>query len=70
MTREEIYQECLKKIRDSNVLMMELATGTGKSFLSIRLSNYLLNSKYYEGREVGVRFVAEKYYTREEVANV
>ncbi|MBQ4253976.1 MAG: ABC transporter ATP-binding protein [Erysipelotrichaceae bacterium] len=28
------------------------------------------DEKYYEGREVGVRFVAEKYYTREEVANV
>ena len=28
------------------------------------------DEKYTEGKEVGIRFVGEKYYTREEVANV
>ena len=28
------------------------------------------DKKYVDGKEVGIRFVGEKYYTREEVANV
>lgn len=51
MTREEIYSRCVEKIAKTNALLMELATGTGKSKISIDLANYLINSKYYKERE-------------------
>lgn len=51
MTREEIYTQCVEKIAKTNCLLMELATGTGKSKLSIDLANYLINSKWYGGRD-------------------
>lgn len=46
MTREQIYQECVEKIAKTNCLLMEVATGTGKTLLSIRLANHLLNTYY------------------------
>ena len=51
MTREEIYQQCVEKIAKTNCLLMELATGTGKTSISIKLSNYLLNSQWYKDRQ-------------------
>lgn len=51
MTREEIYTQCVEKIAKTNCLLMELATGFGKTSISLRLTNYLLASKWYEGRE-------------------
>ena len=51
MTREEIYQQCVEKIAKTNALMMELATGTGKTKISLDLVNYLINSKWYEDRK-------------------
>lgn len=46
MTREEIYQQCVEKIAKTNCLLMELATGTGKSRLSILLASYLLSNSF------------------------
>lgn len=51
MTREEIYKQCVEKIAKTNCLLMELATGYGKTALSLRLTNYLLASKWYEGKK-------------------
>lgn len=51
MTREQIYQECVDKIAKTNCLLMELATGTGKTKLSIDLTNYLIGSKWYKDKE-------------------
>ena len=48
MTREEIYSKCVKEIAKTNCLLMELATGTGKTKLSIDLTNYIINSKWYQ----------------------
>ena len=51
MTREEIYQQCVEKIAKTNCLLLESATGTGKSAISIRLVNYLLASLWYRNKE-------------------
>ena len=50
MTREEIYTQCVEKIAKTNCLLMELPTGSGKSKISIDLTNYLLSSKWYKDR--------------------
>lgn len=59
MTREEIYTNCLSKIRDSNVLMMELATGTGKSKLAIDLINHIVKTKY-KGKKTSILLLVAK----------
>lgn len=46
MTREQIYTQCVEKIDKTNCLLMELATGTGKTKLSIDLANYILVKKW------------------------
>lgn len=46
MTREEIYQQCLQEVNYSNFLLIEAATGFGKSKLSIDLINSLSETKY------------------------
>ena len=51
MTREEIYKQCVEKIAKTNCLLLESATGTGKSAISIRLVNYLLASLWYRNKE-------------------
>ena len=48
MTREEIYTACVNTISKTNCLFLEAGTGTGKSKISIDLSNYLLASKWYK----------------------
>lgn len=44
MTREEIYNSCLEKIGKSNALMMEVATGAGKTKIAIDLVNHLCST--------------------------
>jgi superfamily II DNA or RNA helicase len=51
MTREQIYNQCLQEISKTNCLLLELPTGFGKTALSLKLCNYLLASKWYEGRQ-------------------
>lgn len=46
MTRSEIYEQCVQKIDKTNCLLMELATGTGKTRHSIDLTNHLLSNGY------------------------
>ena len=48
MTGEEIYSKCVEEIAKTNCLLMELATGTGKTRLSLMLSNHLLESQWYQ----------------------
>jgi superfamily II DNA or RNA helicase len=42
MTREEIYTQCVEKIDKTNCLLLEAATGMGKSKISIDLVNYII----------------------------
>ena len=51
MTREEIYTQCVEKIAKTNCLLLEAATGTGKTKCSIDLVNYLLSSKWYTNKK-------------------
>lgn len=61
MTRDEIYIQCVEKIAKTNCLLMELATGYGKTALSLKLTNYLLASKWYEGRkEINILILVAK----------
>lgn len=61
MTREQIYQECVNKIAKTNCLLMELATGTGKSKQSIDLCNYLFSSNQYQDkREITILLLVDK----------
>ena len=61
MTREEIYETCVQKIAKTNCLLMELATGTGKSRLSIMLTNYLLASKWYkDAKQINILILVAK----------
>ena len=61
MTRDEIYKQCVEKIAKTNCLLMELATGFGKTLISLRLTNYLLASKWYEERkEINILILVAK----------
>lgn len=42
MTREEIYDSCIDQLETHKHILLELATGFGKSKLSIDLANYLI----------------------------
>lgn len=44
MTREEIYDSCLDKIGKSHCLLLEAATGLGKTKISIDLVNHLCDT--------------------------
>ena len=48
MTREEIYTQCVERIAKTNCLLLEAATGTGKTAISLQLCNHLL--KYRIGK--------------------
>jgi len=61
MTRSEIYGQCVEKIAKTNCLLMELATGFGKTFLSLKLTNYLLSSKWYANKkEINILILVAK----------
>ncbi len=52
MTREQIYEQCKQQLSLGNCLLLEAATGTGKSKISIDLINYLVSSKWYNEAKV------------------
>lgn len=59
MTREEVYQECLTKINNTKFLLLELATGYGKTKTSIDLVNHLIATKY-KGKKVSMLLLVAK----------
>lgn len=59
MTREEVYAECLSRLDKSNCLLMELATGFGKTLSAIRIVNHLVDIKY-EGKPVSMLLLVAK----------
>lgn len=61
MSREEIYEQCVHEIAKTNCLLVELATGYGKSKLSIDLANYLIGSKWYaEHKTINILILVAK----------
>lgn len=59
MTREEVYTECLAKLEKSDFLLLELATGMGKTRLAILLINYLIETKY-QGKHTSMLLLVAK----------
>ena len=59
MTREEVFQECLTKIDNTKFLLLELATGVGKTKISLDLVNHLAATKY-KGKKVSMLLLVAK----------
>lgn len=59
MTREEVYTECLTKLKKSDFLLLELATGMGKSKQAIDIINYLVETKY-QGKHTSMLLLVAK----------
>lgn len=59
MTREEVYSECLTKLKKSDFLLLELATGMGKSKQAIDIVNYLVETKY-QGKHTSMLLLVAK----------
>lgn len=58
MTREEIYDSCVKALEKTNCLLLEAATGTGKSKIAINLINHIAIDKLH--RPVSVLLLVAK----------
>lgn len=59
MTREEIYSECLTKLEKSDFVLLELATGFGKTRNAILLINHLVETKY-QGKHTSMLLLVAK----------
>ena len=59
MTREEVFEECLTKIDNTKFLLLELATGVGKTKISLDLVKYLVATKY-KGKKVSMLLLVAK----------
>lgn len=59
MTREEVYTECLTKLEKSNFLLLELATGMGKTKQAIDIINHLVKTKY-QGKHTSMLLLVAK----------
>ena len=59
MTREEVFASCLQKVEQNRCLLLELATGFGKSKCAIDLVNHLCNTAF-QGREVRMLLLVAK----------
>lgn len=59
MTREEVYTECLTKLEKSDFLLLELATGFGKTHNAILLINHLVETKY-QGKHTSMLLLVAK----------
>ena len=46
MTRKEVYSACEVALTKSNVLLLEAATGLGKTKISIDLINWITHEVY------------------------
>ena len=61
MTRDEIFKQCVERISKTNCLLMELATGTGKTRLSILPTNHLLaSSKFKDAKQINILILVAK----------
>jgi superfamily II DNA or RNA helicase len=59
MTREEVYNACLTGIEKSNFLLLEAATGLGKTAISLKLVNHLIATKY-KGKQTSMLLLVAK----------
>lgn len=62
MTRDEVYSACEKALTKSNVLLLEAATGLGKSKISIDLVNWISKAVYKNHRPKMLLLVAKRVH--------
>ena len=62
MTREEIFNSCADSLSKRNCLLMEMATGLGKTALSLKLTNHLLSNQLsnHKGECINVLILVAK----------
>lgn len=65
MTREEAYSQCLTTLSKSNFILVELPTGYGKSYISIRMTNHLIETTYKDKSEVSILLLVAKTVHKE-----
>ena len=57
----EYNTQCKQKIEKTNCLLLESATGTGKTLTSLKLTNYILSSKrYQDAKEINILILVAK----------
>ena len=59
MTREEARNKCLINLEKSNFLLLEAATGYGKTYMAIQLTNHLIDTKY-KGKQTSMLLLVAK----------
>ena len=62
MTREEIFAACKAALTRSNVLLLEAATGMGKSLQSIKLVNWIASTTYKDRKPKMLLLVAKRVH--------
>lgn len=62
MTRNEVYSACEKALTKSNVLLLEAATGFGKTLTSIKLVNWIAGAVYKNHRPKMLLLVAKRVH--------
>lgn len=60
MTREEAYSQCLAALGKSNFTLVELPTGYGKSYISIRMTNHIIETSCKNKSEVSILLLVAK----------
>ena len=60
MTREEISGICIASLSKSNCILLELATGFGKTAMSIKMVNHLASTKFKEQKDVSMLLLVAK----------
>lgn len=62
MTRDEVYSACKEALSKSNVLLLEAATGFGKSLTAIKLVNWIAEYSYKSYRPKMLLLVAKRVH--------
>lgn len=60
MTREEAFSQCLTALNKSNFTLVELPTGYGKSYISIRMTNHIIETFCKDKQEVSILLLVAK----------
>lgn len=62
MTRDEMYDACVQALTKSNCLLLEAATGTGKTLQSIKLVNWISKAAYKNHNPKMLLLVAKRVH--------
>lgn len=62
MTREEVYSACETALTKSNCLLLEAATGLGKTAISLKLVNWIASSMYKSRKPKMLLLVAKRVH--------